>query len=54
VSDSSVGIATDTGWKVLDTIPVGTRISACAERPWRLYAIIRCKIFYLPGFYPKI
>jgi hypothetical protein len=34
VQDSSVGIATEYGLKVRDRIPVGTRFSACQDRPW--------------------
>ena len=33
-SGSSVGIATDYGWAVLDRIPIGTRISARPDRSW--------------------
>jgi len=31
---SSVGIATDYGLDGLDRIPVGTKFSACPDRPW--------------------
>jgi len=31
---SSVGIQLTTGWTVRDRIPVGTRFSACPDRPW--------------------
>jgi len=37
---SSVGKRLTTGWMVRDRIPVGTRFSACPERPWSPHRLL--------------